>query len=165
MFISILVSPKKGMMETFLWFPALHCWSSEMRRCIIYNFLGFLNAMSIFLCFLNSRKNKNNFNVYFSETVFLNSICCLHFCCCVSVLWHPHTFGAGWCVQYWVYFFCLKQTQGAAAQTLVAAKVFGDLKTGAKCIWAREEWTLKSTNTQVKNSGNRMSIKVWRRHN
>lgn len=87
----------------FLWFPALHCWISEMQQCIIFNFLGFLNAMSIFLCFLNSSKNnKNNFNVYFSETVFLNSSSV--FCTYIASLFFPMTvnlilFGLGWCVE------------------------------------------------------------------
>lgn len=78
--IYMLVSPKKGMMETFLWLPALHCWISETQPCITFHFLGFLNAMSIFLCFLNSSKNKNTFNVCFLETVFLNSlsVCCTY---------------------------------------------------------------------------------------
>lgn len=88
--IYILVSPKKktkGMMETFLWFPALHCWISEMKQCVIFIFLGFLNAMSIFLCFLNSSKNKNNFNVYFSETVFMNNFWFMLLSCFCIFLW------------------------------------------------------------------------------
>lgn len=87
--IYISVSPKKtkGMMETFLRFPALHCWISEMKRCVIFIFLGFLNAMSIFLCFLNSSKNKNNFNVYFSETVFMNNFWFMLLSCFCIFLW------------------------------------------------------------------------------
>lgn len=128
-------------------------WISEMQKCVIFNFLGVLNAMSIFLCFFNSSKNKSNFNVCFSETVFLNSssVFCL---CTASVFFHMTV--SSRCLEKGdvnssLYFcFCAGNAMQHSPDSVkkVTVKVFGYVKTRAKWIKARGKEALKLTNTQ-----------------
>lgn len=144
--VHILISPKKA------WWRDVFA-SLKSNKCIIFNFLGVLNAMSIFLwVFLIPAKIKAISMCIFQQLSFWIALLFPAFAPLLCfLLWqlNSHCLEKGDVNSLYFCFYAgnvMQHSPDSVKQ--VTVKVFRYMKTGAKCTKAGGKEALKLTNTQ-----------------